>query len=84
MDFLLLGVLALMIVFLMMQNRRRRKEVELMQNAIEVGAQVTLHAGIKGTVAAIHGDDIEVESGKSKFVVVRGAVAKVTAAAGEK
>ena len=83
MDFLLLGVLALMIVFLMMQNRRRRKEVELMQNSIEVGAQVTLHAGIKGTVAAIHGDDIEVESGNSKFVVVRGAVAKVTAA-GEK
>jgi len=82
-DFLLLGALALMIVFLMMQNKRRRREVEQMQSSIAVGAQVTLHAGIKGTVSAINGDDIEIESAKSKLVVVRGAIAKVTAA-GEK
>lgn len=84
MDFLLLAALALMIIFLVMQNKRRRKEVELMQSSIEVGADVTLHAGIKGKVTAINGDELEIESGKStKLRVLKGAVGKVNAA-GEK
>jgi len=48
-----LAVLALMIIFLIMQNRRRKKDVEAMQNTLEVGAQVILHAGIKGKVLAV-------------------------------
>ena len=78
MDALLLAVLALMIIFLIMQNRRRKKDVEAMQNSLEVGAQVILHAGVKGRVLSISEDELEIESGKgTKLRVLRGAVGKV-------
>ena len=78
MDALLLAVLALMIIFLIMQNRRRKKDVEAMQNTLEVGAQVILHAGIKGKVLAVSEDELEIESVKgTKLRVLRGAVGKV-------
>ena len=84
MDVLLLAALTLMIVFLIMQNRRRRKEVDLMQNSLTVGSEVVLHAGIKGKILSIDGDSFEIESGKgTKLLVLRGAIGKVTAA-GEK
>lgn len=83
-DVLLLAALTLMIVFLIMQNRRRRKEVELMQNSLAVGSEVILHAGIKGRVLSITDDSVEIESGKgTKLIVMRGAVGKVVAS-GEK
>lgn len=73
-----------MIVFLIMQNRRRKKEVELMQSSLAVGSEVILHAGIKGRVLSISDDSVEIESGKgTKLVVMRGAVGKVIAS-GEK
>ena len=78
MDALLLAVLALMIIFLIMQNRRRKKDVEAMQNSLEVGSQVILHAGVKGRVLSISEDELEIESGKgTKLRVLRGAVGKV-------
>ena len=81
MDFLLLAVLALMIIFLVMQNRRRRKEVEAMQASLEVGVKVTLHAGIVGKVIAVDGEEIEIESVKgTKLRVLRGAVGKISPA----
>lgn len=82
-DVLLLAALSLMIIFLILQNRRRRKEVEIMQNSLEVGATVTLHAGIVGKVVAINNDQVDIQSGKSTFTVLRGAIGKVQAA-GEK
>lgn len=83
MDFLLLAVLGLMILFLIMQNRRRRREAELLQSSIAVGSEVVLHAGIVGKVVAVSENHIDIESGKSRFTVLRGAVGKVNAA-GEK
>jgi preprotein translocase subunit YajC len=81
MDFLLLAVLALMIIFLVMQNRRRRKEVEAMQASLEVGVKVTLHAGIVGRVTSVDGEEIEIESVKgTKLRVLRGAVGKISPA----
>lgn len=78
MDALLLGVLALMIVFLITQNRRRKKEVEAMQASLEVGSQVILHAGIKGKVLSVSEEELEIESVKgTKLRVLRGAVGKV-------
>ena len=83
-DVLLLAALTLMIVFLIMQSRRRKKEVELMQSSLAVGSEVILHAGIKGRVLSISDDSVEIESGKgTKLVVMRGAVGKVIAS-GEK
>lgn len=84
MDALLLAVLALMIVFLVTQNRRRKREVEAMQSSLEVGSQVVLHAGIKGKVLSISEEEIEIESVKgTKLIVLRGAVGKVLPAEGK-
>ncbi|MEL0291670.1 MAG: preprotein translocase subunit YajC [Aquiluna sp.] len=78
MDVLLLAVLALMIVFLVTQNRRRKKEVEAMQSSLEVGSQVVLHAGIMGKVLSVSEEELEIESVRgTKLRVLRGAVGKV-------
>lgn len=82
-DFLLFAVLILLIVLLIMQNRRRRKEVELMQNSLTVGADVILHAGIKGKVVSLTDEEVEIDSAGSKLRVLRGAVGKVVST-GEK
>jgi len=80
-DALLLAVLALMIVFLVTQNRRRKKEVEAMQSSLEVGSQVVLHAGIVGKVLSVSEEELEIESVKgTKLRVLRGAVGKVVPA----
>ena len=82
-DVLLFAVLILLIVLLIMQNRRRRKEIELMQGSLAVGAEVILHAGIKGKVVSLTDDEVEIESAGSKLRVLRGAVGKVVST-GEK
>lgn len=84
MDALLLAVLALMILFLVTQNRRRKKEVEAMQSSLEVGSSVILHAGIRGKVLSVSEEEIEIESVKgTKLIVLRGAVGKVLPAEGK-
>jgi preprotein translocase subunit YajC len=82
-DFLLFAVLILLIVLLITQNRRRRKEVELMQSSLTVGAEVILHAGIKGKVVSLTDEEVEIDSAGSKLRVLRGAVGKVVST-GEK
>ncbi len=82
-DWLLFFALILLIVLLFMQNRRRRKEIELMQNSLTVGAEVILHAGIRGKVVSLTDQEVEIESAGSKLIVLRGAVGKVISA-GEK
>lgn len=81
-DFILLGVLALMIFFLFQQNRKRRKDAEQLVASLEVGAEVMLHSGIKGKVTAILDEtDIEIETTpKVKLRVVKQAVRSIEAA----
>jgi preprotein translocase subunit YajC len=80
-DYILLGVLAVMILLLVQQNRRRKKETENLLSALAVGANVILHSGIKGTVTEINGDDLVIESTpKTKLVVVKGAVRAIAPA----
>jgi preprotein translocase subunit YajC len=74
---LVFGALALLLILLLLQNRRRRKEVEAMQGSLAVGAEVILHAGIKGKVLSISDDEIEIDSAGSKLLVLRGAVGRV-------
>ena len=81
-DFILLGVLSLMIFFLFQQNRKRRKDAEQLVASLEVGAEVMLHSGIKGKVTAILDEtDIEIETTpKVKLRVVKQAVRSIEAA----
>lgn len=81
MDYLLLGVLALMILLLVSQNRKRRKDAEKLMESLTVGANVLLHSGIKGTVTAIEDNDVVVETTpKVKIRVVKQAVRSVESA----
>ena len=84
MDYILLGVLAVMILLLVQQNRKRKKDAENLLSSLSVGANVILHSGIKGTVTEINGDDLIIESTpKTKLVVVRGAVRAIAPAVTE-
>ena len=84
MDYILLGVLAVMILLLVQQNRKRKKDAENLLSSLAVGANVILHSGIKGTVTDINGDDLIIESTpKTKLVVVRGAVRAIAPAVTE-
>jgi preprotein translocase subunit YajC len=83
-DYILLGVLAVMILLLVSQNRKRKKDSENLLSSLAVGAKVILHSGIKGTVTEINGDDLIIESNpKTKLVVVRGAVRAIAPAVAE-
>jgi preprotein translocase subunit YajC len=75
-DYLLLGVLAVLILLLISQNRKRKREAENLVNSIGVGSAVILHSGIKGKVTAIHDDsDLEIETTPgTKLRVVKQAV----------
>ena len=82
MDFLLLGVLAVMILLLISQNRKRRREAEALVNSLEVGAEVLLHSGIKGIITKISDDsDMEIETTPGvKLTVVKQAVRNIVTA----
>jgi preprotein translocase subunit YajC len=83
-DYILLGVLAVMILLLVTQNRKRKKDTENLLSSLAVGASVILHSGIKGNVTEINGDDLIIESTpKTKLVVVRGAVRAIEPAVTE-
>ncbi|MEY3625401.1 MAG: preprotein translocase subunit YajC [Actinomycetota bacterium] len=75
MDYILLGVLAVMILLLVQQNRKRKKDAETLLSSLEVGSEIILHSGIKGVITEINGDDLIVESTpKTKLRVVKQAV----------
>lgn len=81
MDYILLGVLAAMILLLVSQNRKRRKESEKLLSSLTEGAKVMLHSGIKGNIVAIEGDDLVVETTPGvKLTVVKQAVRSVQTA----
>jgi preprotein translocase subunit YajC len=83
-DYILLGVLAVMILLLVQQNRKRKKDAENLLGSLEVGSEVIMHSGIKGTITEINGDDLVIESTpKTKLRVVKQAVRGITPKAAE-
>lgn len=81
MDLLLIGVLAAMILLLISQNRKRRKDAEKLIASVAVGSSVLLHSGIRGTIVAIEEDDLIIETTpKVKLRIVKQAVRTVDAA----
>ena len=81
-DIVLLGVLAVMILLLFSQNRKRRREAEQLINSLEVGSEVLLHSGIKGKVTnLVEDNDLEIETTPGvKLTVVRQAVRQIVPA----
>jgi preprotein translocase subunit YajC len=75
MDLVLIGVLAVMVLLLINQNRKRKKDANALVDALVVGAKVILHSGIKGTVTQIEDSELEIESTPgAKLRVIKQAV----------
>lgn len=82
MDFVLLGVLAIMILLLITSNRKRRREADQLVSSLDVGANVILHSGIKGKVTQVLDEtDLEIETTPGvKLRVVKQAVRGIESA----
>lgn len=70
-------------LFALMWNngRKRKKAAQELQDNLAVGAEVMLSGGIFATIAEVQEDRLTVKSGTSTFVVAKGAVIRVVAAA---
>ena len=51
-----------MILLLVGQSRKRKKDAANLLDNLQAGSNVILYAGIKGTVVAIDGEDLEIET----------------------
>ena len=82
MDYVLLGVLAVMILLLITSNRKRRREADQLVSSLDVGANVILHSGIKGKVTQVLDEtDLEIETTPGvKLRVVKQAVRGIESA----
>jgi preprotein translocase subunit YajC len=62
-DVILLVIPVVLIVLLTVQNRRRRQALAATQNQLLLGAKVMTGAGMFGTVVAIEGNEVTLETG---------------------
>ncbi|MFM6971782.1 MAG: preprotein translocase subunit YajC [Rhodoluna sp.] len=81
-DLFLVVALAVLIAFMFMNSRKRKKQVQELQSSIKVGASVMLHSGIVGKVVSVDGDRMVLESTPgTKLTVVKAAVRSIDASA---
>jgi preprotein translocase subunit YajC len=74
-DWFIYVVLAGMIGLMFFNSRKRKRQLDELKSSIKVGASVVLHSGITGTVTAIDGDRLVIESTPgTKLKVLQGAV----------
>lgn len=74
-DFLLPIMLVGLVAMMFFSSRNRKKQAAALESKIAVGAKVMLTSGIFGTVTAIDGDRITIETApKNKMTVIKGAV----------
>lgn len=70
-DLILFAVLAVMIVLLFSQSRKRKKDAEALVASIQVGDQVLLHSGVIGTIESLTATEAVLTGG---LRIVRGAI----------
>lgn len=58
----LFGLLAILIVFMFRNNKKRKQQADELQASIAVGANVMLTSGIYGRVTKIDGDRLVIET----------------------
>jgi preprotein translocase subunit YajC len=59
---ILFGLLAVLIVFMFRNNKKRKQQADELQASIAVGASVMLTSGIYGRVTKIDGDRLVIET----------------------
>lgn len=80
-NIILFGALGVMIVFMFMNNKKRKKAADQLQTSIVVGSYVMLTSGIYGTVVAFEDDKVVLEAyAGTKLVVNKLAIRQVEAA----
>ncbi|MFC5338349.1 preprotein translocase subunit YajC [Leucobacter denitrificans] len=79
MTLIMLGLIALLIFFMFRNGRKRRAQMEEMQNNMLPGAEVMLQSGIFATIESIdeEANRVTVSSGSSTLVVHRNAIGQV-------
>ncbi len=81
-DIILFGALGIMIVFMFMNSKKRKKQAVDLQASIAVGSYVMLTSGIYGEVVAFDGDKVVIESTPgNKLTVNKLAIRQVEASA---
>ena len=79
-NIILFGALGVMIVFMFMNNKKRKKQADDLQASIVVGSYVMLTSGIYGSVAALEDDKVVLETSPgTKLVVNKLAIRQVEA-----
>ena len=64
-----------MILLLINQNRKRKKDAQNLLDSLTVGSEAVLHSGIMGQITAVSETEIEIESTPgTKLRVVKQAV----------
>ena len=83
---LLAALLAVLYFFVLRPDKRARREKEQAQREVKAGDQVSIRAGIHGTVTAVNGDLILIETGKARteLEVLRSAVLPPEESGGKK
>lgn len=80
---LLVALLAVLYFFFLRPDRKAKQDKAQVQNQLKVGDRVSTRAGIHGTVTAINGDLILMETGKvrTELEVLRSAILGLDGAA---
>lgn len=83
---LLAALLAVLYFFFLRPDKKAKQEKEKVQQEVKVGDQVSIRAGIHGTVTAVNGDLLLIETGKARteLEVLRSAVLAPEGSAGKK
>jgi preprotein translocase subunit YajC len=80
----LFGALAVLIIFMFRNNKKRKQQADQLQASIAIGANVMLTSGIYGRITAIDGDRIVIETTPgTSLSVIKLAVREIVAAAAD-
>lgn len=76
---IMLAVLALLIIFMFRNGRKRQQAMQELQNGMQPGAEVMLQSGIFGTVLAVDSEDnrVTLKTGDSIIEVHRNAIGNI-------
>ena len=82
MTIVMFGLIAVLIIFMIRNGRKRQQAAAEMQRKLQPGAEVMLQSGIYGTVEEVDEAEnrVTLRSGTSTFVVHRNAVAQIVTA----
>lgn len=77
------AAIGFLIVLMVMQSRKRKKQAEELASSLAVGVWVMLTSGIYGEVVGLTDDRISLRTGGSTLIVAKGAVMRTVEAPAE-